>query len=105
MKPTDLVFLFLVLTGIILYWVSIDPNGFLIYSSLIIMTLYTVVPQLLNKKSEVKYPKWMLISIVFLIAATGIDRMTIKVLSPLVFPICYIFYILIQPKPAWITRP
>jgi hypothetical protein len=104
-KITDLFFVILVLVGILIYWVNIDPTGYLVYSSLIIMTLVTVIRHFLNKNHEFKYPKWLLIATVISIVITGIDRMTFKTISPLVFPSCYIFYILIQPKPAWITRP
>lgn len=102
---TDLSLLLMVVVGILLYWVNIDPVGYLLYSSLITMTLVTLIRQLLNKEHEFRYSKWLLIGIVASIVVAGIDRITVKALHPMVFPICYIVYILIQPKPAWITRP
>lgn len=104
-KPMDLILVLLTLVGIILFWISIDLNGYVLYSSLITMTVVTVVRQLKDKDHEFKYSKWLLILIVILIVLTGFDRMIFKELNPSIFLLCYIIYILIQPKPAWITRP
>ena len=101
----DLFFVLLALVGIILFWIQLDVNGYLLYSSLIVFTTITLVHQLNNNNLTLKYPKWILIIIVVAIIITGIDRMTFKGLNSSVFLICYILYIFIQPKPAWITRP
>ncbi len=101
----ELIMVLFALVGIILYWINIDPTGYLLYSSLIVMTLVTVVRQLKDKSHEFKYSKWLLIAIVLLIVITGIDRMFFGELHPSVFTICFILYIFIQPKPVWITRP
>lgn len=100
----ELIMVLFVLAGVILYWINIDPTGYVMYSSLIVMTLVTVARQLKDKSHEFKYSKWLLIGIVFLIVITGIDRMVFKELNPSVFTICFILYIFIQPKPTWITR-
>ena len=105
LKTMDLLLVLLVLVGIVLYWISIDPNGYLLYSSLIAMTVATVVRLLRDKDHQFKYSKWLLIVIAALIVLTGIDRMIFKELNHSIFLISYIFFILIQPKPAWITRP
>ena len=105
LKSTDLIYVLLVLAGILIFWTGFDPKGYLLYSGLIMMTLSTVVRQFKNKDHEFKYPKGLLIIVVLLITLTGIDRMTLQQINSMVFPLCYILYILIQPKPAWIIRP
>lgn len=102
---TDLTLVLFALVGIIIFWIGLDPTGYLLYSSLIVMTVATVVRQLSDKNHVFRYSKWLLIVVAALIIFTGIDRMIFKSLNPFFFPICYIIYILIQPKPAWITRP
>lgn len=104
-QKIDLVLVLISLVGIILFWIRVDEKGYLLYSGIIVMTLVTVGRQLSDKEYKFRYSKWLLIIITAIIVITGIDQMTSKKLGVTIFPLVYIIYLLIQPKPIWINRP
>ncbi len=105
LRKIDLILILTTFAGIILFWTEVDETGYILYSSLILMALLTVARQLKDKSHTFRYSKWLVIVVTLLIVLTGIDQMAYKKLGVTAFPLVYIIYFLIQPKPAWINRP